>query len=139
MGFLDFVPIIGKVLDRVLPDKAASEAAKLKVMELAQTGELAQLDADVKLATGQLDINKQEASNPSLFVSGWRPFIGWVCGSALATQFLVAPVATWIAGLMGTVLAFPSLDMGTLMTLLTGMLGLGTLRTVEKIKEVART
>jgi hypothetical protein len=138
MGFLDFIPVIGKILDRVLPDKAASEAAKLKVMELTQSGELAQLDADVKLATGQMDINKIEAANPSLFVSGWRPAIGWICGSALGVQFLVAPLATWVAGLFGHPVVFPSLDMGTLMTLLAGMLGLGTLRTVEKTQGVAR-
>jgi hypothetical protein len=138
MGILDLVPIVGKILDRVLPDKAASEAAKLKIMELAQNGELAQLAADTDLAKGQIDIDKTEAASPKLFVSGWRPFIGWVCGLGLLTQFLVGPLATWVAALMGRVLAFPTLDLGTLMTLLFGMLGLGAMRTKEKMEGVAR-
>lgn len=138
MGILEFLPVIGKVLDRVLPDKAAAEASKIKVMELIQAGELAHLDAEVKLATGQIDINKAEATNPSIFVSGWRPFVGWICGSACAVQFLIGPLATFVAGLMGKSVTFPALDMGTLLTLLLGMLGLGGMRTLEKVNGVAR-
>jgi hypothetical protein len=137
MGILDFIPIIGRVLDRVLPDKAASEAAKLKVMELAQAGELAQLNADVQLAQGQLDINKTEAASPNIFVSGWRPFIGWTCGAALAVQFVVAPILEWSAGLFGYVVKFPILDTSLLTTLVFALLGLGGMRTAEKIKGVA--
>lgn len=137
MGIIDFIPILGRVLDRVLPDKAASEAAKLKVMELAQAGELAQLDADVKLAQGQQDINKIEAANPRLFISGWRPFVGWTCGGALAVQFVLAPLLEWGAGLVGYTIKFPVLDTSLLTTLVFALLGLGGMRTAEKINGVA--
>jgi hypothetical protein len=137
MGLLDFIPVIGKILDRVLPDKAATEAAKLKVMELAQNGELAVLAAETELAKAQVDVNKQEAASTNLFVSGWRPFVGWVCGLGLASQFVVAPLFTWGSGLVGHPTTFPALDLSTLLTLLFGMLGLGALRTTEKINGVA--
>jgi hypothetical protein len=128
------LPLIGKIFDRVLPDQAARDSANLEILKLAQSGELAQLNADTSLALKQGDINIAEASSASLFKGGWRPFIGWVCGTGLATQFLVAPLATWSATLLGHPIAFPPLDMGTLLTLLSGMLGLGVMRTAEKIK-----
>lgn len=128
---------IGKVIDRVLPDQAAKDAAKLALLQLNQTGELAQLTADASLAQGQIATNTAEAGSSSLFVSGWRPFIGWVCGSGLAYQFVLAPVASWAAALAGHAVAMPALDLSTLLTLLLGMLGLGGLRTVEKINKVA--
>lgn len=128
----------GKVLDRVIPDPAQKAAAQLELLKLAQSGELAQLNADTELAKGQLAVNQAEASNPSVFVSGWRPFIGWVCGSGLAYQFVAAPILTWVAALFGKAIAAPSLDMGTLLTLLLGMLGLGSMRTVERLNGVAR-
>ncbi|MES2346301.1 MAG: 3TM-type holin, partial [Pseudomonadota bacterium] len=71
------LPLLGTLIDKFFPDPTAAAAAKVQVMEMAQRGELAQLDADVKLATGQLDVNKTEAASSSLFVAGWRPFIGW--------------------------------------------------------------
>jgi hypothetical protein len=128
------VQVIGKVLDKVIPDPAAKAAAALELVKLQQNGELAQMAAEVQLAQGQLEINKIEAATDGVFKGGWRPFIGWVCGVGLATQFVVAPLATWIATLVGHSIAFPALDLGTLMTLLFGMLGLGGLRTYEKIK-----
>ena len=76
----------GKVLDRVFPDPAQQAAAKLELMKLQQSGELAQL-------AGQMDINKIEAASSSIFVSGWRPAIGWVCGAGFAVQFVVGPLA----------------------------------------------
>ena len=130
------LPLIGKVLDRVLPDKAASEAAKLELFKAVQTGELAQLDADVKLALGQIEINKAEASNPSLFVSGWRPAVGWLCSVGLAYTFLLQPLLAWVSGIRSIPVP-PTLDLGDLMTLLAGLLGLGSLRTYEKVAGVA--
>ena len=139
MSILDFIPLVGKVLDRVLPDKAAANEAKLKMLQLAQAGELAALDADIKLATGQMEVNKIEAANPSVFVSGWRPFVGWVCALGMASVFIVGPFFEWGSGLAGHSTPWPKLDIGPMLTMLAGMLGLGTLRTVEKIKDVART
>jgi len=137
MGLLDFLPIIGKIFDRILPDKAASEAAKLKVMELAQAGDLAELNADLQLAAGQLDIDKIEAASPKLFVSGWRPWLGWVCGTAFAIQYVVGPVGEWLSALAGHPTKFPTLDYGAMSPVLMGMLGLGGMRTYEKVKGVA--
>jgi hypothetical protein len=85
---------------------------------------------------GQVEIDKIEAANSNLFVAGWRPFIGWVCGVGLATQFLIGPLFTWIAAMFGKTVVFPVLDLGTLATLLFGMLGLSGMRTVEKVNGV---
>lgn len=119
-----------KVIDRVWPDPAQAASAKLELMKLQQSGELAQI-------AGQMDINKVEAANPSLFVSGWRPGIGWVCGAGFAVQFVVGPLAEWGSALYGHPVKFPQMDMGTMMPLLLGMLGLGGMRTAEKIQGVA--
>lgn len=120
----------GKVLDRVLPDPAQQAAAKLELMKLQQNGELAQI-------TGQMEINKVEAASSSLFVSGWRPSIGWVCGAGFAVQFVIGPLAEWGSALAGHPVKFPQMDTGTMMPLLLGMLGLGGLRTAEKLANKA--
>ena len=120
----------GKVIDRVWPDPEKAAAAKLELFKMQQSGELA-------VIAGQLDINKVEAANPSVFVSGWRPFIGWVCGSGFAIQFVIGPLAEWGSALYGHPVKFPQMDMGTMMPLLAGMLGLGAMRTAEKINGVA--
>jgi hypothetical protein len=120
----------GKVIDRVWPDPIQAAAAKLELFKLQQSGELAQI-------AGQMEINRVEAANPSVFVSGWRPAIGWVCGAGFAIQFVVGPLAEWGSALYGTPVKFPAMDTGTMMPLLLGMLGLGGLRTAEKIQGVA--
>jgi hypothetical protein len=119
-----------KVLDRVLPDPAQQAAAKLELMKLQQNGELAQI-------TGQMEINKAEAASSSIFVSGWRPSVGWVCSAGFAVQFVIGPLAEWGAALAGHPVKFPQMDTGTMMPLLLGMLGLGGMRTAEKIQGVA--
>ena len=134
------IPLLGTILDKVLPDPQAAAAAKLQALEMAQKGELAQLDADLKLALGQLEVNTREAATGSLFIGGWRPAVGWICASGLAYEFLISPMLPWLAlAVFGKQLPpLPDLPMETLMTLLLGMLGLGGLRTVEKVKGVAR-
>jgi len=114
--------------------KSPEDAAKLA--ELAQKYQDDILAADQARAQMQADVNKTEAANPNLFVAGWRPFIGWVCGVGLLTQFLIRPLFTWAVALAGKPVAFPDLDLGTLVTLLFGMLGLGAMRTVEKVNGV---
>lgn len=131
------VPIIGQVLGRVLPDPAEAAEAKLRLAELVKRGELASLEADVKVALGQMEINKEEAKSGSLFVAGWRPAVGWICAIALSYQFLVQPLLEW-ASLIATIPVPPELDSETLMTLLFGMLGMGGMRMYEKGKGVAR-
>jgi len=128
------IPLIGTVLDKVIPDPAAAAEAKLRALEMAQRGELAQLDADTRLALGQLEVNKAEAGT-DLFRGGWRPAVGWACVVGLIYQFLVQPLLPWILAVFGKQLPpLPAIDNDTLLVLLTGMLGLGGLRTFEKVK-----
>lgn len=117
-----------QLIDRLWPDQATKDAGKLALLELAQKGDLAQLNSDTQLALGQIEINKEDAKSGNFFQSGWRPFIGWVCGLGLAYQFLVYPILIAFAP------KIVQLDMGTLLTLLGGLLGLGGLRTAEKLK-----
>jgi hypothetical protein len=131
------IPVLGTLLDRILPDPKVAADAKLEMLKLAQAGEFKQLDADVQLATGQMDINKVEASNSSIFVSGWRPFIGWTCGAAFAFKFIGGPAAFVLSQWVGHPITLPNFDFTEMSTILLGMLGLGTLRTVEKVKNVA--
>lgn len=130
------IPIIGGLLEKIIPDPKASAEAKTKLLELQQQGELAYLDADVKLAMGQIEINKLEASSASLFVSGWRPAVGWVCVVGCGYAFILAPLLGWASVNLGWIQP-PEIDAGAMTGLLMGLLGLGGLRTVEKIKNVA--
>jgi hypothetical protein len=98
--------------------------------------EKAQLAAAITLVQGQLDTNKAEALSPSLFVAGWRPFVGWVCGTGFGVQFVIGPLCEWASALAGHPIKFPPMDLGTMMPLLLGMLGLGGMRTVEKVNGV---
>ena len=120
----------GKVLDRVIPDPAQQAAARLELLKLQQSGELTQI-------AGQMEINKVEAASSSIFVSGWRPAIGWICGAGFAVQFVIGPLAEWGSALAGHPVKFPQMDTGTMMPLLLGMLGLSGLRSAEKIQGVA--
>jgi len=131
------LPVLGNLLDRLLPDQKASDAAKLEVMRMAQAGELAQLDAELKVATGQIEVNKVEAASQSLFVAGWRSFIGWTCGAAFAFKFILGPSAVVVMAMAGHPITLPVFDFAEMSTVLMGMLGLGALRTVEKVKGAA--
>lgn len=131
------IPLLGKVFDQIFPDPQAAADAKVKVMEMAQRGELANLEADVKLASGQLDVNKVEAASTSLFVAGWRPAIGWTCGAAFAFKFIGGPAAFVLSQWAGHPITLPEFDFTEMSTILLGMLGLGGLRTVEKVKGVS--
>lgn len=125
------LPILQSVLGKVLPDPQAQQKALLDIMTQLQQGDLA-----------QMEVNKVEAANASLFVAGWRPFIGWVCGGAMAYQYIGLPLAGFVASFFGehyvtVVLNAPRLD-DNLWQLLGAMLGIGGLRTFEKIKGVAK-
>ena len=117
-------PIAG-LLDKFIPDK--DEAARL-AYEIAT---LAENQAHEQIIA-QLEVNKAEASNPSLFVSGWRPGAGWVCVLAMANNFLIAPYAVAFG------LDVPTLDLSLMTPVLLGMLGLGGMRSYEKRSGVAR-
>lgn len=119
------IGLVNTVVSRVWPD--ASEADRQKAAMA-----LAELQA-------QTDINKAEASNPSVFVSGWRPFVGWVCGIALCYASLIEPLLRFLAVVIfGYGGAFPEIDTQLTFQVLIGLLGLGVMRTVEKKDGVAR-
>lgn len=126
-----------KIIDRLWPDPAQAAAAKLELIKMQQSGELAMMAADVDIAKGQMAINAAEASNGSLFIGGWRPFIGWTCGAAFAYKFVLAPAAAFALTAYGNPIVLPVLDFTEMSTVLLGMLGLGGMRTVEKIKGVS--
>lgn len=119
-----------ELIKRLIPDPTEQAKAQLELIKLQQSGELAQI-------MGQLEINKEEAKNPSVFVSGWRPFVGWVCGFGLVYAFIGQPVLAWYS-INFHALPPPSLEMGTLITVLGGLLGLSGMRTVEKLNGVDR-
>ena len=131
-GAFDFA---GKIIDRLWPDATQREAAKIKLAELQQSGELAALAAETDLAKGQQAINVEEAKNENLFVSGWRPFIGWVCGSAYAYAFVIQPLLGFILNASGHPIILPEVGIAELSPVLLGMLGLGGMRTFEKTRK----
>jgi hypothetical protein len=128
------IPILGTVLDKILPDPKAAADAKLKVLEMAQQGELAVLAADTDLAKGQLAVNAVEAASANLFTSGWRPFIGWTCGFTVCFKYILGPLLVMVAQMSGHEIPLPQIDASELWPVLMGMLGLGGMRTMEKLK-----
>lgn len=119
----------GKVIDKIFPDPTQRDAARLELLRLQMTGAIAEM-------TAQTDINKVEAASSSVFVAGWRPAVGWVCVLGLLYNFFLQPLMAWGSAIWA-IPSPPPLDMGSLLTLLGGLLGLGSLRTAEKIKGVA--
>jgi hypothetical protein len=129
----------GKIIDRLFPDPDKAQQAKIELFKLQQSGELAQLAAETDLAKGQLAVNTEEAKSSSIFVSGWRPFIGWVCGSAFAMNFVVGPIITFsVQAFLGKNFPWPTLDFATIMPVLLGMLGLSGMRSYDKAKGTAK-
>jgi len=124
-------PVTG-LLDKFIEDK--DQKAKL-AHEIATMAEKHAHEANM----GQIEINKAEASHRSVFVAGWRPFVGWTCGVALAWHFVLAPLTIFVCTYAGVELPeLPTFDMSSLLTVLMGMLGLGGLRTFEKAKGLAK-
>ena len=124
-------PVSG-ILDKVIEDK--DQKAKL-AHELAT---MADTHAQQALLA-QLEINKAEAASGSVFKGGWRPFVGWVCGIALLYHFILSQLILFGVTMIGIdIPPIPEFDMGSLMTVLMGMLGLGSLRTYEKQKGLTK-
>ena len=125
------VDAVGKIIDRVIPDKAAAEKAKLEFAAVQQSQEF-------QLALQQIAVNLKEAEHPSKFVSGWRPFVGWIGGVGLAYAALLEPIARFLAVVaLDYKGSFPVLDTTITMQLLFGLLGLGAYRSFDKSKGVA--
>lgn len=130
-------PILGKVLD-FIPNPAEREKAKLEFELKVQENETEILKLFMQSDVIQAEINKVEAASSSLFVSGWRPYIGWVCGAAFSWAFLFQPIIIFGFSASGHPLTnLPTFDLSTMSTVLLGMLGLGGMRTFEKFKGVA--
>ena len=125
------LPIIGTVLDKVIPDNNAKQKAKQEI-------EKALIDNAAKINLTQAETNKIEASHRSVFVSGWRPFLGWCSGLGFAWVFVVSPVAQWVLALQGINIVLPQLHTDVLMELTLAMLGLAGLRSWEKSKGLTK-
>lgn len=123
-----FLPFLDRVLD-MIPNPEARAQAKQEL-----TLELVRIDAEERMS--QVELNKVEAAHSNIFVAGWRPFIGWVGGVSLAWTFLVHPLITWVATVAGYTGTFPTLDTDPLMTLVMAMLGVGAMRSFDKVNGV---
>ena len=121
------IEVADKVLGKFIPDKNL----KMKLQK-----EMTMAFHDANLA--QIELNKQEAAHKNIFVAGWRPFVGWICGIALAYHFILSPLIETILIASGITINLPSFEFSQLSSILMGMLGLGGLRTYEKMKGVSR-
>jgi hypothetical protein len=126
------LPSVMEVAGRFLPEDKEKRAAAEREIEAQLTLHLAKIDL------AQLDINKTEAAHRSVFVSGWRPAIGWMSGGAMGLNFIVFPIASFVLAQTGHLVELPTLDMSEMMPVLMGLLGLGGLRSYEKVKGVAK-
>jgi len=112
---------ISNILDKFVADKDLKQKLEHELKTELHRANMA-----------QIEVNKEEAKHRTVFVAGWRPFTGWVCASALAYHFILEPIIVFGLALYNIQLTLPQFDMGSLLTVLMGMLGLGGLRTYEK-------
>ena len=112
---------ISNILDKFVADKDLKQKLEHELKTELHRANMA-----------QIEVNKEEAKHRTVFVAGWRPFTGWVCATALAYHFILEPVIVFVLALYNIQLTLPQFDMGSLLTVLMGMLGLGGLRTYEK-------
>ena len=131
LGIGGIVEGIGKIAD----DLSTSDEERLKIA-------LQEKAMDVELVKGQLEINEAEAQHKNVFVAGWRPFIGWVGGIALAYQFILYPIMIWgwaffqAKGWISKGLSPPPVfESGPLFAIITGMLGIGGMRSFDKVRK----
>ena len=131
MNWLSVVsPIVERVLD-FIPNPAEKAKAQMEIQNQLMTAAIAE-------SQGQLEVNKAEAASSSIFVSGWRPAIGWVCAFGFTWQFAVLPIASWLMTITGVTTPLPNIDTESLYSLTMGMLGMGALRSFEKWKGVTK-
>ena len=126
------LPSVMDVAGRFLPEDKQKRAEAEREIEAKLTDSLAKLDLV------QAETNKVEAGHRSLFVAGWRPFIGWSCGFALAYTYVLQPILTFGLAQAGYLIDLPAVNLGEMMPVLMGLLGLGGLRSWEKVKGVSR-
>ncbi len=135
-AWLALIDPISRLIDKIIPDKQAAAQAKLDMMKEENAFALAEIQAAVTLDTGQMNINVEEAKSDNLFVAGWRPAIGWSCALAFAYKFIIQPFMVFVLVASGSSInpaILPVLDWAEMTPVLMGMLGLGYLRTKEKL------
>lgn len=126
---LSILEIGAKLLDKIIPDKDAREKAQAELIKAANS-------QDFQLSLAQLRVNEEEAKSENLFKSGWRPAIGWICVFGLFYNFVLYNILLWTVATFKLSLTPPALMSDILMELVFAMLGLGSLRTFEKIKGI---
>lgn len=131
MGIDAIAGLVSTAVDKIWPDANIEAQAKADALK-------AELAKELQYTLGQIDINKIEAASASVFVSGWRPAVGWCGALGYGYEFLLRPIANGLAVAAGIPPIFPGIETEALTSLLFGLLGLGSLRTAEKIKGVAR-
>lgn len=136
MGLTAIITAILGIANKVIPDPQAQAQFQLQLAQLQESEEFKQLDDQLAMVQTQTNTNQAEATNQKLFVAGWRPFIGWICGTALGWNYLGVPLVSAIMTIIGHPVAMPQADLSTMMPILIGMLGLGGMRTYEKINGV---
>jgi len=129
---------LSRLIDKLIPDAAAREQVKAELLKAERESDLEELRLAIAADQSQAVINQTEAASSDIFVAGWRPFIGWVCGVAFAYHFVLQPLLVFAILNAGGEVKLPQFDMEALFTVLMGMLGLGSLRTLEKIKNISR-
>lgn len=129
--------VVGKLIDRFIPDPAQKAAAEMELLRMAQAGEFKQIETELQLAQMQADVNKVEAGSADPFTSRWRPSVGYVCAAGLAYAAIIEPCLRLLVTVGGVSAALPAVDTTLTMQLLFGLLGLGGMRTFEKSKRVA--
>lgn len=125
-----------KIINKFIPDPQAQVNAQIEMMKIKQSDSFKEMEVALQQQQMQADINKVEAASDKVFVAGWRPFIGWICGVGLGLQVIIFPLVATVAAAMGTTLNMPEMPVEVLMVNLTGMLGLAGARSWEKIKGV---
>jgi len=118
---------VARILDKFIPDKDLKEKLEHEIKLEIQKANIA-----------QIEVNKAEAAHRTVFVAGWRPFIGWTCGLALSYHFILQPIIVFTMSVNGLDYDLPEFDMGSLMTIILGMLGLGGMRSFEKLKGLTK-
>jgi hypothetical protein len=131
LGLQALIGPVTDLLDKFIEDKDQKNSLAHQIATMSQRH--AQ-----ELAKGQIEVNKVEAASSSMFVSGWRPAVGWVCVLGMASNFIVIPMTNFVLALFESPITIPLIDTATMMPVLMGMLGLGAMRSVEKIKKVSR-
>lgn len=131
LPIISILEIGAKLLDKVIPDKDAREKAQAELLKAAN-------DQDFQLSLAQIRVNEEEAKSENIFKSGWRPFIAWCCGIGVAYNFIIYHFILWYIAFSGSNITPPPLMSDILMELVFALLGLGSLRTFEKVKGLTK-